>query len=42
MKKALARVLTSNVSGLSGDVSKCQLTAADRAAGININDLVKG
>jgi hypothetical protein len=29
------------VTGLSGDVSDCELTAEDRVKGVNIKDLVQ-
>ena len=31
-----------NVSGISGDVDLCAITSEERAAGVNIGDLVKG
>jgi len=50
MEKKLARILLTGdvsglrgyVSGLRGDVDDCQLSDADRKAGVNISDLVSG
>ena len=32
--------LTGNVSGLRGDVDKCEITSEDREKGVSISDLV--
>ena len=32
--------LTGNATSLTGDIDLCELTAEDRAAGVNIDDLI--
>lgn len=35
----VTRLLTGNVTGLTGDVDDCELSDADRVAGVNVTDL---
>ena len=32
--------LTGDISGLTGDIDDCELTISDRAAGVNVADLI--
>ena len=39
--KGVHSKLSGDVSGLSGDVSDCEITEEDRAKGIDISELIK-